>query len=410
MMLTLNNEGKNKIFEGIRVLDFTRVLAGPYCTRLLADMGAEVIKVEQPGIGDDARHFPYYLDQGDTGYYLQQNCGKKSISLDMKKKETIEILKKLVVVSDIVVENFRPGVMAKYGLDYNSLRLHKKDLIMCSISAFGQTGPYSPFVGNDLTTQAMSGFMDMTGHPDGPPTQVGTSIGDTIAGSHAFGAIASALYRRERTGEGEYIDIAMLDCMFSQHEIAIQSYILSNGEIKPRRFGSHHPTVVPLGAYEAKDGWIIVGVFNDSTWNRLAETMGQTELIDDPRFMGNTARAENKNTVIKIIQEWIKNLTVKQALDVLREARVLTAPVLSIQELVNDPQIRAREMLVQVEHRKLGSVEIINSPIKLTNTEACVSGRAALLGEHNHEILELLGHSIDEINLLRENKVTYEDL
>ncbi|OPY89150.1 MAG: Formyl-coenzyme A transferase [Smithella sp. PtaU1.Bin162] len=402
--------GKKKIFKGVRVLDFSRVLAGPYCTRMLADMGAEVIKVEQPVTGDDARGFPYVISPGNTGYYLQQNCGKKSISLDMRKKEAIAILKKLVAVSDVVVENFRPGIMAKYTLDYESLRAVKNDIIMCSISAYGQTGPLSSFVGNDLTTQAMSGLMDMTGEPDGPPTNVGAAIGDTIAGAHAFGAISSALYHRERTGCGEYIDISMLDCMFAQFEIAVQTYVLTKGEKNPRRAGIHHPTVVPLGTYRAADGWVVIGVFNDSAWKRLAEIMGKTELIEDNRFAGNAARAANRETVIGIVQEWVKNISVKKAVVLLQEARILTAPVLSVSDVINHPQIKAREMLAGVEHEGVGTVKITNSPLKLRNTEAGVSGKAPLLGENNRDVLTGIGFSSTEIDLLKKNGVIYDKL
>jgi len=407
-MAGASNQQKKKIYSGIRILDFSRVLTGPYCTRLFADMGAEVIKVEQPVTGDDARGFPYVISPGNTGYYLQQNCGKKSISLDMRKKEAIEILKKLVLISDVVVENFRPGVMAKYKLDYENLKAIKKDIIMCSISAFGQTGPLSPFVGNDLTTQAMSGLMDMTGEPDGPPSNAGAAIADTIAGTHAFGAIASALYQRERTGLGEYIDISMLDCMFAQFEIAVQSFILSKGQVQPHRAGVHHPTVVPLGTYHAADGWVIVGVFNDNVWKRMVEAMGRPELAEDRRFMGNSARVQNKETVIGIVQEWVKNMPVKDAVQILQKAQVLTAPVQSVAEVANHPQIRAREMLVKVEHEGVGPVEIINIPIKFTNTAACVSGKAAALGEHNQEILKLLGYSSDAIKGLQRDGVIYE--
>lgn len=408
-MISEKSSEKKKIFKGIRVLDFSRVLAGPYCTRILADMGAEVIKVEQPVTGDEARGFPYVISPGNTGYYLQQNCGKKSISLDMRKKEAIEILKKLVMLSDVVVENFRPGIMAKYTLDYENLKAIKKDIIMCSISAYGQTGPFSSFVGNDLTTQAMSGLMDMTGQPDGPPTNVGAAVGDSIAGAHAFGAISSALYNRERTGLGEYIDISMLDCMFAQYEIAVQTYMLTKGEKKPRRAGIHHPTVVPLGTYQASDGWVVVGVFNDSAWKRLAEIMGKPELMGDTRFAGNAARAANKETVIRVVQEWVKNIPVKKAVELLQEARILTAPVLSIAEVINHPQIRAREMLMEVEHEGVGMVGITNSPIKLKNTEACVSGKAPLLGENNRDVLKLIGCSSKEMDSLEKDGVIYNN-
>lgn len=396
---------KRRIFRGIRILDFTRVLSGPFCTRLFADMGAEVIKIEEPIIGDDARSFPYVISPGNTGYYLQQNCGKKSVSLDMKKEEAIEILKKLVIISDVVVENFRPGVMAKYRLDYQNLKAIRKDIIMCSISAFGQTGPYSSFVGNDLTTQAMSGLMDMTGDPDGPPRNVGTGMADVTSGIFAFGAISSALYQREKTGLGEYIDISMVDCVFSGYEIAVQSFILSKGQFKPRRWGSHHPTVVPFGTYQAADGWVVVTIFNDSAWHRLLEAMGKPELISDPRFTGNAARAKNRETVINMVQEWIKNIPVKQALQILSEARIPSSPVLSIPEVINHPQIKARKMLVEVEHEGIGKVEILNSPLRFSNSEACVGGKAAALGEHNDDVLEMLGYSQDAINILRMNSV-----
>ena len=278
---------------GVRVLDLTRVLAGPFCTRTMADMGAEVIKVEPPG-GDVARQFEYTTPEGVSGYFMQQNCGKKDISLDLADPAAKEVLRRLAEISDVVVENDRPGVMKRLGFSYQDLREINPSIIMCSISAFGQDSPYANRPAGDMVVQSMSGIASLTGEPDGAPQTTGMSFSDTTGGIHAFGAICAALYQRSLTGRGQYIDIALVDCILWQNEWASQYLFLSQGEAVPTRYGNRRPILIPGNLFQGKDGWVAIVASTDPGWRNLTQAMGMPELAQDPRFRDRMSRTPHR--------------------------------------------------------------------------------------------------------------------
>ncbi len=400
---------KPGVFDGIRVVDFSMFLQGPYLTRLMADMGAEVIKVERPVEGDPERWAPYILGKGESGNFMQRNCGKKSISLDLKRAEAIEVVKQLVKISDIVVENYRPGVMARLGIDYPKLREVNPKIIMCSLSGFGQYGPYVNRSTGDTLIQAMTLGMEMTGEPDGPPQICGVTYVDFCAGTHGLAAVSAALYYREKTGIGQYIDIALFDVGFGMHEAAIEEYIHSGGEIKYTRFGSHKKDVVPVGVYQGRDGYITIGAVGDRAWADLARVMGRLELITDVRFDTQIHRVENRDEVIQIISEWVQSCdSIMEADRLLTEGNVPSAPVLDIDQLMSNPQLEARDLLAEVEHPMLGKVKVVNSPFHFSETESRARAPAPRLGEHNEEVLTaLLGYSPERIARLYNEGVLY---
>jgi len=395
-----------KNLKGIRILDFTRVLAGPYLTQMLSDLGADVIKLEQPGKGADERAFSP-IGKEQSGYYMMLNRGKKSITLNLKAPKAKQIILDLVKQSDIVTENFKPGVMQSLGLTYEEFKKVKPDIIMCSISTFGQEGPYSQRVGYDIVAQAMSGLMWMSGDVDRPPTRSGTSIGDVNASSHALAAILAALYYRERTGKGQYIDISMRDCLTAILETAIPRYTMSDGLDKPHRSGSHHATMAPYGVFNAgNSNYIVLGALNQAIWARLCNAMGQPEMIDDPQFNTPTARAENLTTVVGVIEKWLQTFTdVTEPLNILEKSQVPSAPVLNIEQLLEDPQLLMRDMIVEVNDPLFGKVKLPATPMRFSETTVINANPAPLLGEHTEEVLKtLLKMSEDEIAQLRADK------
>jgi crotonobetainyl-CoA:carnitine CoA-transferase CaiB-like acyl-CoA transferase len=401
---------EERCLEGIRVCDFTRVLAGPYLTRHMHDLGAEVIKIERPVAGDDSRYVPHIIEPGYSGYFMQQNCGKKDISIDLKHPRGREIVRDLVRISDVVVENFKPGVMADLELDYVHLREVNRGIIMCSISGWGQDGPYAQRPGEVTTTTAISGANDPAGDPDGPPASFRHAFGDMNASAHALAAIGAALYYRERTGIGQYIDISILDCLFSINDMDVQNYILSHGEIEPIRYRHHHPIIVPSGDFLCRDGrWVCVEAHDDAGWARLAGAMGKPELADDQRFQTADRRRENQGELYGLLTMWIEGFaSADEALSILRAHRVIAAPILSIAEAVDHPQIKAREMLIDVEDPVVGKTRLTNSPYKFSETISRITGSPPLLGQHNEEVLTtLLGYPEDEVARLMEEGVIY---
>lgn len=396
--------------DGLKVLDFTRVLAGPYLTQMLRDLGAEVIKVEQPGTGADERGMSPIL-KGQSGFYMMLNRGKKSLTLNLKAPQAREIVFGLARQSDVVIENFKPGVMASLGLTYEAFRAVRPDIVMCSISTFGQEGPYALRPGYDIVAQAMSGLMWMTGDTDRPPMRSGTSIGDVNAGSHALGAVLAALYYREKTGKGQYIDLSMRDCLSAIMETAIPRYTMSGGTDKPHRSGAHHAQMAPYGVFHAgRDEYIVLGALNENIWARLCAVMGREDMIADPRFVGTAARggtAETKAMVIDAIETWLQTFsTVDEPLNLLEKAKVPAAPVLTIPQLVQDPQFRMRDMLVEVEDPVFGKVELPGTPMRFSETTVINAAPPPLLGEHTESLLsERLGLSGADIAALRADKV-----
>ena len=401
---------KPGIFDGIRVLDLTTQIQGPYLTRLMADMGAEIIKVERPGEGDPTRWAPYIMGKGESGNFMQRNCGKKSIGLDLKRPEAIGIIKQLAKISDVAVENYRPGVMARLGIDYPKLREVNPRIIMCSLSGFGQYGPYFDRATGDTLIQALTLGMEMTGEPDGPPQICGPAYVDFCSGTHGLAAVSAALYYREKKGIGQHIDIALFDVAFGMHESAIQEYILSGGKIKYTRFGSHKKDLVPVGVYKGRDGYLAVAAVGDRSWANMARVMGKPELINDERFNTQIHRSEHRDEVIQIISEWIQGCSsVMEADRLLFEGDVPCAPVLNIDQLMNNPQLEARELLVELDQPTFGKVKVVNSPFHFFETASKAKGHAPRLGEHNEEVLTtLIGYSTEHINKLYKEEILYK--
>ncbi|QCJ40630.1 CoA transferase [Bacillus sp. S3] len=370
--------------EKIKVLDFTRVLAGPYCTMLLADMGAEVIKIEKPGTGDDTRGFGPFQNN-ESGYFVFLNRGKKSVALDLKKPESTELIMELVKEADVVIENFRPGVMKKLGLDYETLKQINSGIVYASISGFGQYGPYSGRPAYDLVAQAMGGLASITGHPNQPPTRAGASLGDMSAALYAAYGIMVALFHRERTGEGQYIDVAMVDSIFSLLESNVMRYTVD--QIVPERIGSRHPISSPFDIYKAQNGYVVIAVANDSLFKRLCLIMDQPELEQDERFCRDALRTEHVDELKPIIEEWLQAYTVEEAVELINNGGVPSSPILNIQEICEDEHIAIREMLVELEHPVAGKMKIVGNPVKFSKTPAVIQRPSPSLGEHTDEIL-----------------------
>ena len=399
-----------KNLQGIKILDFSRVLAGPYLTQMLCDLGAEIIKIEQPGLGADERQMSPILN-GQSGFFMMLNRGKKSLTLNLKKAQAREIIFKLAQHTDIVIENYKPGVMKSLGLSYDDFKKVKPDIIMCSISTFGQEGPDAGRPGYDIVAQATSGLLWMTGDADRPPMRSGTSIGDVNAGAHALGATLAALYYREKTGKGQYIDIAMRDCLSAIMETAIPRYTMSHGEDRPHRSGAHHAQMAPYGVFDAgNDRYIVLGALNEAIWARLCTVIERPELISESRFVGTSQRGsdpQTKKEVIEAIESWLKRQdSLKVALGKLDEANVPAAAVFDIEQLVTDPQFLMREMLVDVEDPIFGPVRLPATPMRFSETTVVNSAPPPLLGQHTEEILhDELGISCAEILALREQNV-----
>lgn len=396
----MTSSDKPSILSGVRVLDFGHYIAAPILTRMMADMGAEIIKIELAPRGDLTRVYPYFK-AGQSGGYLQHNRGKQSVCLDLKKPEAVEIVKELVPQMDVVIENFSPGTLVKYGLGYEELKKLNPRLIMCSISGYGQDGPYAHRPGNDTVAQAVSGLMHLTGDPQGSPTYVGIFIADENAGVHGLAAVCAALYYREKTGIGQYIDLSLIECLFHLHDTAIQFYVLSGGEINPTRFGAHHYAVAPCGIFKARDGYVVIAVLVHQ-WELFAQAIGKAELATDPRFATGGARVENRFALVEIIEEWLQSFPTRdEPLAILENVRILSAPVLDIAQAINHPQIKARGAMQEVPHPGIGPVALPRSPFRFSETTVAIRSRAPLLGEHNESVLSrYLGYSADKVAAL----------
>jgi len=376
-----------RILDGVRVLDFTQYLAGPTVTRLMTEMGAEVVKVEQAPGGDPSRQAPFKAD-GRSAYYVQQNRGKQSVCVDFTRPEATDLVLDLARSADVVVENYGPGVLEKRGLDYEALKAVNPSLIMASISAFGrENSPLSHKVGFDTIAQAFSGFMHMTGERDGPPQFVGVGFADVSAGVHALTAIALALFHRGRTGRGQWVDISMIDCLFHSHEMGIQ-FPAKNPRADPKRNGNHAAIGFPVGSFKAPEGWIVV-IALDRQWPNFAEAIGRPELVDDPRYSNARERARNRGELIQLTEEWMATFPSDQAvLDVLEAHRVPCAPVLSPRQAMEHPYYSEREMIRTVQDPILGDVTIPGFPFKFSENQELPELVAASLGQHNGSALQ----------------------
>ena len=386
----------------IKVLDLTRVLAGPYATMLLADLGAEIIKIEQPEKGDDSRAFGPYKN-GESAYFMSINRNKESITLNLKAPEGKEILKELVKQVDILVENFRPGTMEKLGLGYDVLKEINPCLIYASSTGYGQTGPYSQRPAYDAVVQAMGGIMSITGQPDGEPTRVGTSIGDITAGLFCAAGILAALHERERSGVGQMVDVAMLDCQVAILENAISRFEFT-GEI-PHPIGNRHPSIVPFEPFDTLTTPIMLAAGNDRLWVTLCGLM-ELDLADDPRFKTNPLRNENYTALRPILAERFMTKTAEEWQQMFDDAGIPCGPINTVDKVVTNEQVVAREMILEVEHPTAGATRIPGIPIKLSRTPGEIRLPAPVLGAETEKILtRCLNLTPEQIAALREKQV-----
>ncbi|RDD62754.1 CaiB/BaiF CoA transferase family protein [Ferruginivarius sediminum] len=398
---------------GLRVFDLTRILAGPTCTQLLGDLGAEVIKIERPGEGDDTRKWgPPYLKNADgsdsstSAYYLSSNRNKRSLTLDISKQEGQELARRMIRESDILVENFKAGGLKKYGLAYDDVKDIAPRLIYCSITGFGQTGPYSDRAGYDYLAQGMGGIMSLTGEPDDEPIKVGVGIADIMCGMYASSAILAALHSRAQSGEGQHIDLALLDTQVAWLTYEGLNY-LTSGEV-PKRRGNEHPNIVPYKTMPCTDGYVILAVGNDGQFRRFCEFAGRPELADDPRFATNASRVRNREELYPILDELTRRKSQKEWVDGLSALGVPSGPVNTLDQVFADPQVRHREMQVQMPYdgSQGGKVDLIGNPIKYSGTPVTYRRPPPKMGEHTEPVLEeLLGLDAAEIRRLREQGV-----
>ena len=384
---------------GLRVLDLTRVLAGPFCTMMMADMGAEIIKIEQPGKGDDSRAFAPFKN-GESSYYMNLNRNKKGVTLNLKGKGK-EVFLDLVRKADVVVENYRPGTMEKLGLGYEDLKKINPRIIYGCVSGFGHYGPFSQRPGYDIIGQAMGGLMSTTGWPGGKPTRSGTAMSDVLAGLSVCIGILAALRSRDTTGVGQKVDVALVDSVVASLEIITQIY-LTKGET-PQRIGNRYESVYPYDSFETKDGDMVIGAGNDKLFQACCNVMGKPDLIKEERFSSNPLRVQNNAQLKPIVEMWSKTLSTEEAVEKLLAAGCPAAPINTIDKLVSCPHIGgAREMFVEVDHPKAGKMKITGAHIKFSDTKCEIRTPAPLLGQYNDEVfMDLLGMTKAQIEELK---------
>jgi len=385
--------------DGLTILDFTRVLAGPYCTMQLADLGARVIKIEQPGRGDDTRAWGPPFVRGESAYFLSINRNKESVALDLKHSRARGILDALVSRADVIVENFRPGTMERLGLGYDTLAATHSRLVYCSISGFGQTGPRRAEAGYDAMMQAEAGLMSITGAADGPPFRLGVAIGDIATGMFAVQGILAALYARERSQRGQRVDIAMLDAVTAL--LTYQASIAFATGDTPRRMGNRHPSIAPYDTFTAADGEFVLSVGNDDQFRRLAGILQRPQLGIDPQYATNADRVRHYDALRDTLSRLFSSWTRADLLAALTAAGVPCSAVRSVTEALQDPQLSAREMIVPLEHVSAGGIRVLGSPLKLSETPASVRTPPPALGQHTDAVLREIGLSDSDIASLR---------
>ncbi len=386
--------------DGIRILDLSRVLAGPYCTQLLGDLGAEVIKIEQPGKGDDTRQWGPPWFHGESAYYLSCNRNKKSVTVNLQTEAGRDLVRQMMLHCDVLVENFKVGAMEKWGLGYALLRERNPRLIYCAITGYGQTGPLAPRPGYDFIIQAQGGIMSITGEAEGEPSKVGVAIADIVTGLYALNAILAALFHRERIGEGQCIDIALLDAQVSWLANVAMNYLIS-GE-PPKRYGNAHPNVVPYQTFATADGHLALGVGNDAQFQRLCEQLGLPELAHDSRFHTNAGRVQYRDLLVQQLQKILIHRSTAEWVEQLMAAGIPAGPINNVAEILADPQITAREMVVEIVHASGAPLKLLGPVPKFSATPARVQSPPPLLGQHTEEILrELLQMNEEQIRQLR---------
>jgi len=389
-----------KPLQDLFVIDLSRILSGPICTMLLADMGAEVIKVEPPPSGDDSRQWGPPFIGGISSYFLSVNRNKKSLGLNLKTDEGRRILWKLIERADVLIENFRPGVLDKLGFGYNAAGKVNPRLVYCSISGFGHTGPYRDRPGYDVIAQGESGIMDLTGYPDGPPAKLGASLADVVAGLYSLNGILLALLARHKTGRGQHVDVSLLDGMVST--LTYQALIYLSTGRSPQRLGTRHPSIVPYECFKARDGFVNIAVTNQKQWQNFCRVLGFAELATDSRFETMKARLTHYGELRPVIDRVISKMTRAEAIARMSEVGIPAGPINTVGEILEDPQIHAREMVLELTHPEYGPFKTLGIPIKLSDTPGVVDQAPPRFGEHNREVLSRLGYSDDEIHKLAE--------
>jgi len=399
------DQEQKSLLDGVRVLDLSRVLAGPYCTMMLGDLGADIIKIEAPGLGDDTRHWgPPFTEGGESAYFLCVNRNKRSMTLNLKTNQGIQILKELIQQCDVLVENFRVDTMDKWGLSYETLQQLKRGLIYCSITGYGYTGPYRNLPGYDFIIQAQGGVMSITGPEEGEPCKVGVAIADITAGLFACNAILAALYDHQKSGRGQRIDISLLDSQIAWLANVGSNYLIS-GE-KPMRYGNAHPNIVPYQTFRASDGYFALGIGNDAQWKQFCERAGKIEWAEDGRFKTNANRVENRNTLIPLLDELFLRNEIAHWLSILESVGVPCGSINTIDQLFDDPQVQAREMVIQVDHPSAGVIKMVASPLKIPTAPVKIRLPPPKLGEHTEKILhDLLGYDRNTVEELRTSQV-----
>jgi crotonobetainyl-CoA:carnitine CoA-transferase CaiB-like acyl-CoA transferase len=383
---------------GVRVLDLSRALAGPFCTMMLADLGADVVKVEPPGRGDETRDWGPPFVNGESAYFMSVNRNKRSIVIDLKSKDGVAVLKRLAKRADVLVENFRPGTMEKLGVGYGTLRKLNPRLVYCSISGFGQTGPYKDRAGYDLVIFAESGQMSITGEEGRPPVKAGVAVSDIGAGMYGAFAVSSALLGRSRTGRGEFIDVSLFEGQISWLTYQAGNYFATGKD--PVRLGSAHPTIAPYQAFKAKDDHFVIAVGNDDLWRKFCIAIGREGLLVDPRFTKNPDRVKNRVELEKVLSDVFINDDASHWVAKLRAAGVPCGAINSLSQVFSDPQALARDVVLEVTHGKAGRIKQLNMPFKLGGYRFRVGRPPPTLGEHTTEVLREAGYSVAQVGKL----------
>ena len=395
----------NNLLENICVIDLTRVLAGPYCTMMLGDLGADIIKIEVPGRGDDTRHWgPPFTKGGESAYYLSANRNKRSMTLNLKSEEGLEILKKLIAKGDVLVDNFKTGTLSRWGLDYETLQEIRPGLIYCTITGYGYTGPYSSRPGYDLIVQATGGFMSITGPENGDPSRAGVAIADISTGMFAANAILAALYSREQTGKGQRIDMSLLDSQVALLSYAATNYFVS-GSIT-NRLGNAHPHIVPYQSFKARDMHYVLAVGNDKQWEIFCKSINKPEWVDDEKYSTNALRVSNRKQLIDQLSKLFATQNAGYWLEIFDKVGLPSGPINELDKVFENEQIKSREMQIELPHSIDNKVTLLNSPIKIPTSPTKTHKAPPTLGEHTEEILkEKIGLDQDTVAKLRDEGI-----